>query len=93
MAESMLTVLLIEIVEEKFPSHINDLKTFYLKVMKQELDQDSFEDMIRSDTFVKLSKKIENHKNCFGIQMAYKKLWLSYMEYIQIAKLFIYIYI
>ena len=68
---------------------LNVLEEFYKKALTRQLDDESIQEMVSSDVFTEVSAKIDKIKDALKAKSRTAKLWLLYIQYVGIAKLFI----
>lgn len=88
LAESALMTLLLEAAKERFGLDWDVLEKFYKNALAGLLDE-SLHEMVSSDVFTEMSAKLQEFKEALKAKSRTAKLWLLYMEYISIVKLFI----
>ena len=90
MAESALKTLLIESAKEKFAFDSSDLERFYERALAQKLDADSITEMVASDAYKQLSSSLQQLQLSLKADSRTAKLWLLYLDSIELVKLFIF---
>ena len=89
MTESALMALLIKVVQDNHDIDIDFLEAYYRKALDQQLDDSSILDMTRSDDYVRLQSLIDRTKSVLKCKSRTARLWLLYLDYIGVVKLFI----
>lgn len=88
--ESALTSLLLEIIKENNDVEFGDLEKFYKVSLDGNLTEELFEDLNTEDSFEKISDSINQLKAKLRAGSRTSQLWLMYMDYVHLVKMFVY---
>ena len=90
LAESALMTLLLEKLQEDDKIDVEFLRDFYQMILSNEREEESFHELQFSEEFVQIENQIEEIKKSLKAKSRTSQLWLLYMDYIKLVKLFIY---
>ena len=90
MVHSALSKLLLEIVCDKFDGNIDFMSEVYSKATQQKLDQETLDQSISDERLVTLNNKISETKRVLRESGRTPQLWLLYMEYVELIKLYVF---
>ena len=89
LAESALMTLLLEKLIEDTKVDCERLQWYYEKALTCEFNDETFDEMISSNTFIAIADEVSELKTKLKAKSRTAKLWLLYLDYISVAKLFI----
>ena len=89
-AQSALMTLLIRSLEEQCVQDLESLKSAYKKAVGRELDISSEEELPVLDVLKRISSQLRSHKQVTASKSRTAKLWISYCNYVDVVKMFVY---
>lgn len=90
LAESVLNSLLLLDIKEKCKIDFTDLQDYLRIALTSELDTEKLNDLNSDITLNLIQNELENKKNELKEQFRTARLWIQYMDYVNIFKHFIY---
>lgn len=90
LVESSLNSLLLKMVNESNDVDFEKLQDFYFDSLQGELTQDRFTELAENPTFQKVRGELSKLKATLMEKSRTAKLWLVYMEYVHLVKMFIF---
>ena len=87
---ALMTLLIQNLKDEEDTFGFEEIEKFHTNVLEAAHDDVSFENLVISEAFCKVTGKLEELKAKLVKQSRTSKLWLLYIDYIDVVKLFIF---
>ena len=88
LVQSALTTLLIEGIKDKI--NLSFMEAVYEQAVESGLDEEQLDDLIFNEAFENVSNELEQYKEILRACSRTAKLWLLYMYYVNVLKMFIF---